>query len=152
MDLTPGQQRLVFVVVVLALAGLGIYLVSSRGSGGGPSAAPSPRASTAAPAPGATDGGVPPPSFAPPTPVSTAGGAEIYQWLPFTAADLTAASKTTLSFAANYATWSYTEDKAAYGAKLGGLVTPHELASLENTYMTPGVASARTGGQAGLHG
>ena len=37
------------------------------------------------------------------TPAATAGGANIYQWLPFTQSDLTAAAKTTLAFATVYA-------------------------------------------------
>jgi hypothetical protein len=147
MDLTPGQQRLVFVVVVLALAGLGIYLIQGRGSGGGtPAAAPSPSPSTAAPQPSASASSaasVPPSSVPAPTPVSTAGGAEIYQWLPFTPADLSAAAQVTRSFAKNYATWSYTESAAAYTAKMSGQVTAPELATLKSGYSTSGVAQQR---------
>ena len=145
MDLTPGRQRLVFVVVVLALAGLGIFLISSRDSNGTPAAAPSTPASTPpSPAPATTTAGSVPPSVIPAaTPVSTAGGAEIYQWLPFSAADLSAAVGTTLAFAKDYATWSYTEDAAAYRAKLSSLVTTQQAAVLENTYDTPGVAGPR---------
>src|ERR1700722_17656813 len=123
MELTTGQQRLLFVVVVLALAGLGFYLVSSRSSGSPPAAAPTPGSTTASPATsGAAAAGVPPSTVPAATPASTAGGAEIYQWLPLTAAGLAAAAKTTLAFAADYAAWSYTEDSAAYGAKFGSLV------------------------------
>jgi hypothetical protein len=147
MELTPGRQRLVFIVVVLALAGLGIYLIQGRGSGGGtPAAAPSPSPSTAAPQPSASASSaasVPPSAVPPPTPVSTEGGAEIYQWLPFTAADLSAASQVTLSFAKDYATWSYTESATAYTAKMSGLVTASELATLKSGYSTPGVAQQR---------
>ncbi len=144
MELTRGQQRLLFVVVVLALAGLGFYLVSSRSSGGSPSAAASaPAGASAAAASASTAAGVPPPTVPAATPAARAGGAEIYQWLPFTAADLAAAAKTTVSFAADYATWSYTENDAAYGAKLNGLVTAQEAATLENDYNTPGVAGPR---------
>ena len=149
MELTTGQRRLLFVVIVLALAGLGFYLVSSHSSGGSPTAAPTP-GSTVTPAstsPSATGGstaaGVPPSTVPAATPVSTAGGAEIYQWLPFTAADLAAAAKTTVTFAGDYATWSYTENAAAYGAKMSGLVTAQEAATLENDYGTPGVAGPR---------
>lgn len=154
MELTSGQQRLLFVVVVLALAGLGIYLLGDRGSGGTPAAAPS--ASTASTAstpqpspsgtvsPGSTGATSVPPSTVPaPTPASTVGGAEIYQWLPFTPADLAAAAKTTTTFATAYTTWSYTEDKAAYGAKLSGLVTAPYLTILEGEYSTSGVAGPR---------
>ena len=145
MQLTPGQQRLVFVVVVLALVGLGIYLIQGRGSGGGtPAAAPSASASPPASAPSSGGAGSVPPSSVPAaTPVSTAGGAQIYQWLPFTAADLSAASQATLTFAKDYATWSYTENAAAYAANFSGLVTPLELATLKNGYATPGVAGPR---------
>src|SRR5579863_3352055 len=151
MELTTGQRRLLFAVVVIALAGLGFYLVSSRSAGGSPSAAPAP-GSTVTPASsssqpatgGATAASVPPSTVPTATPVSTAGGAEIYQWLPFTAADLTAAAQTTVTFAGDYATWSYTEDAAAYGAKMNGLVTAQEAATLENDYGTAGVAGPRT--------
>lgn len=146
MELTPGQQRLVFVVVVLALVGLGIYLIQGRGSGGGtPAAAPSTSATTPRPSASAPSAASVPPSTVPAaTPVSTAGGAQIYQWLPFTAADLSAAAQTTLTFAKDYSTWSYTESAAAYAAKFNGLVTSQELATLKNGYSTPGVAGRRT--------
>jgi hypothetical protein len=143
MELTPRQLRLVFVVVVLALVGLGIYLIQGRGSGGTPAAAPSattPRASASAP----SAASVPPSAVPSATPVPTAGGAQIYQWLPFTAADLSAAAQTTLTFAKDYSTWSYTESAAAYAAKFTGLVTSLELATLKNGYSTPGVAGPRT--------
>jgi hypothetical protein len=143
MELTPGRQRLVFVVVVIVLVGLGIFVISSRHSGGTPAASAS--ASTAQSSPsGSATVSTPPTAVPAPTPVSTAGGAEIYQWLPFTAADLAAAAKTTTTFAADYATWSYTEDKAAYGGKLTGLVTPQYLTVLEGDYDTSGVAGPRT--------
>ena len=149
MDLTTGQRRLLFVVVVVALVGLGFYLVSSHSSGGPPAAATT-SASTAAPsstsapaASGATAASVPPSTVPAATPASTAGGAEIYQWLPFSAADLATAANTTVSFAADYATWSYTEDTAAYGAKISGLTTAQEAATLENDYGTSGVAGPR---------
>lgn len=145
MDLTPGQRRLAFVVVVLALAGLGIYLVDAHGHGGTPAAAPSTSASTTAPAAGSSSGASVPPAAVPSaTPVSTAGGAEIYQWLPFTPADLSAAAGTTTSFAKAYATWSYTESATAYGATFNGLATAHEITALEAGYGTPGLAQQRT--------
>lgn len=145
MDLSPGQQRLVFVVVALLLVGLGIYVIGHHGSGSPPAAAPSATPSTSQPSASQSPSAQTVPSTVPSaTPVSTAGGAEIYQWLPFTPADLTAAANTTTTFAADYATWSYTEDKAAYGAKLAGLVTAHELTTLEYGYSTSGVAGPRT--------
>ena len=142
MDLTPGRQRLVFVVIVIVLVGLTRYLIESRHSSGTPAAAPSPSASTSSAA--ATQASDVPPSTVPAaTPAPTAGGAEIYQWLPFTAADLNAAAQTTMSFAKGYSTWSYTESATAYAAKLSPLVQPQELGILTNGYGTAGVAATR---------
>jgi len=145
MELTPGQRRLVFVVIVIVLVGLGFYLIHGRGSGGTPAAAPSTPARTTAPAASTSSAADVPPSVVPSaTPVSTAGGAEIYQWLPFTPADLTAAAQATTSFATDYVTWSYKEDTAAYVATMHGLVTVTALTAVEAGYATPGVASMRT--------
>jgi hypothetical protein len=144
MDLNLGQKRLVFVIIVIALVGLGIYLIGNRHSGGAAAASPSPSASTAAPSASAPPTVYTPPSALPAaTPVSTAGGAQIYQWLPFTSSELTAAASTTVAFAKDYATWSYTEDKAAYGASMNSLVTPAEETKLEYYYSTSGVAQQR---------
>src|ERR1700733_11704573 len=112
MELTPGRQRLVFAVVVLAFVGLGLFLLHGGGSCGTSAPAPSPSSGAASPpATPASATGVPPSSLPAPTPASTAGGAEIYQWLPFTPADLTAAAQATVSFAKDYVTWSYKESK-----------------------------------------
>jgi hypothetical protein len=142
MDLTPGRQRLVFVVIVIVLVGLTSYLIESRHSSGTPAAAPSPSASPSSSA-GTQGASVPPSTVPAATPASTAGGAEIYQWLPFTAADLSAAAQTTVSFAKEYSTWSYTESATAYAAKLSPLVQPQELGILTNGYGTAGVAATR---------
>jgi hypothetical protein len=147
MELTPGRQRLVFVVIVIALVGLTSYLIENRHSGGTPAAAPSPSASTpqsSAGTPAGTQGnGVPPSTVPAATAAPSASGAEIYQWLPFTAADLSGAAQTTLSFAKDYSTWSYTESATEYAAKLAGLVTSPELTTLTSGYSTAGVAGPR---------
>lgn len=141
MDLTPGQQRLVFVVVVLALAGLGIYLLNGREPGGTPVAAPPTtpastpvQPSAASSAPSASAASVPPTAASSATSASTAGGTDIYQLLPFTQAGLTAAANTTTAFAKAYATWSYTESADAYGATFNGLATTKEIGILESNY------------------
>lgn len=143
MDLSPGQRRLVFVVVVLVLIGLGFYLVKAHGDG----SSSTPSASASTPAPSATTSaapGVPPSSVPAATPASTVGGAEIYQWLPFTPTDLAAAASTTSAFATDYVTWSYAESATAYVGKLRSLVTSTELTQVEQGYETPGVAGLRT--------
>ena len=144
MELSPGQQRLLFVVVVIALVGLGFFLIEGRSHGTTalPATTPTPSASATASAasPSATSAAA---SYTPPatepaaTPsTQTTGGDNIYQWLPFTQSDLTAAAKTTLGFARDYVTWNSKESKAAYGAAMSGLVTAQEDATLENDFST----------------
>ena len=136
MELSPGKQRLLFVVVVIALVGLGIFVIHGRNhrNTAAPAATPTPARERAAASAAATGTPAAAPSaaasLAAASPSATAGGANIYQWLPFTQSDLTAAAKTTLAFANVYANTSYTETKAAYAAKLAGLTTPQEAATL----------------------
>ena len=78
------------------------------------------------------------------TPARRGGGVDIYQWLPFTQQDLTAASRATVAFAADYETYRYTEPAQAYIAKMTGVVTANFAASLQNSYATPGVAALRS--------
>jgi hypothetical protein len=150
MELTPGRQRLLFVVIVIALVGLGFFLIEGRSHGTTAASANTPApsasatasasasaASASASAASAAATATPPavePSATPPS--ATAGGANIYQWLPFTQADLTAAAKTTLAFAKDYATWNSKESKAAYGATMAKLVTAQEDATLEYDFGT----------------
>ena len=140
MDLSSGQQRLLFVVIVAALAGLGIYLIGG-GHHGTAAAPPSPSASATAVA---STPGVPPATLAAPAPPPTGSGPDIYQLLPFTKQDLAAAAATTSDFAAAYiASSSYTETKQAYAAKLASLATPQEAATLLNGWSAPGLANTR---------
>ena len=133
MELSRGQQRLLFVVVVLALGGLGIFLLGSRHR----TAPPPPARPSASAAPATST-----PAAVPVT--TTGGGVNIYQWLPFTQQDLTAASRATVAFAADYENWTYTEPAQAYVAKMNGLVTANFAAALQNSYATPGVAALRS--------
>src|SRR5256885_14657148 len=84
MDLTSAQRRMAFIVIVLALAGLGVFLLWPRPS---PAAsAPTAHPATSAPAP------VPSSPAAPASPVPPGPGVNIYQLLPFSQADLTEAA------------------------------------------------------------
>ncbi|HEV3380758.1 MAG TPA: hypothetical protein VG142_07235 [Trebonia sp.] len=158
MNLSSGQQRALFVAIVVVLAGLGIYLI---GPGGHATASGSPASpSTAANATDTPPASVPTgivtpaatsnpsvvsPSSAPAGTTSVGKGqANIYDWLPFTQANLTAAAKAALAFGADYGTWSYTENDKAYVARMNGLITPEFSTTLEATYETPGVLAQRT--------
>ena len=68
----------------------------------------------------------------------------IYQWLPFSQADLTEAAGVVRQFSADYATYSYTESADRYVGRMRGLVTPTLAARLARSYATPGVAQARS--------
>jgi hypothetical protein len=147
MEPSSGQQRLLFVVVVLVLAGLGVYLISAR-THNGTAATPPASVSATSPAPPASQApAVQPattPASVPASVPSGSGRADIYQWLPFSQQDLTEAARTTVAFAADYETYSYTETAAAYAGKMASLVTGELAATLKNAYATPGVAAQRT--------
>lgn len=151
MEMSSGKQRLLFVVVVLLLAGLGIYLLGPARHHGAAAAPPTP--SPSIPAPAATTSAPPPtavpPSTVPPyTPPATrpvsAGGVDIYRWLPFSQQDLANAAQTTIAFAGFYDTFSYTETPPVYAKKLAGVVTTDLDAALENDYATLDVAAQRS--------
>jgi hypothetical protein len=141
MELSPARQKLLFVVIVLALAVVGYTLVVpalySHDAAAKPPATPSAGSPSAAPAgtpfvtPGVTQ--VP------------AGPVNIYAWLPFTQQDLAAAAAVAVTFGVDYDTFTYTESAAGYVAKMGGLITTQLVATLQNAYSTPGVAGLRTG-------
>lgn len=145
MELTPGRQRLFFVVVVILLALLGIYLVGpGRSHGAAPAAssstAPANAAASVTPSPLSV-----PSAVAAPTPVAVTPvkGANIYNWLPFTQQDLSMAAGVTLAFATAYETFSYTDTAATYAARLSGYVTSDLLQTLESQFAPPAVLQQR---------
>jgi len=150
MELSPGRQRLLFVVVVIGLVALGIFVIRGRSDGNtaAPPATSTPPASAAATSGAAT--GSPAATSSPPasspaaSPTATGGATNIYQWLPFTESDLSTAAKTTVAFANVYANTSYTETRAAYAAKLAGLTTSQEAATLVSDFESPEIAATRT--------
>ena len=149
MDLSPGQQKAVFALVVVVLAALGYWLLLPKitHSSGAARAAtsPSPSATGSVPAPAVPQGATPTTPTTPTTPASPAatGSANIYSWLPFTQQGLAAAAAVTVKFGADYNTYSYTESAAAYVGMMNGLITAQLATTLQNLYSTPGVAKLR---------
>jgi hypothetical protein len=141
-ELSPGQRRAVFAVVVIALAALGYYLVVPAVTHG--RAAASPTASSSA---GSTAGGTPAggtaTATAPAPAVTAPGGVDIYAWLPFTQQDLAAAASVAVRFSVDYNTYTYTETAADYVGAMGGLITGQLASTLRAAYQIPGVASLR---------
>jgi hypothetical protein len=145
MDPSPAQRKLAFAVIVLALAGLGAFLLASRPApararlpAGHPLAAGSPSVPVTARPAAAPSSPVPPPS---PGPAPSA--VDIYRWLPFSRAALTAAAGQALAFAADYATYTYTQSAGSYVGRMRGLVTAQLAAVLARGYAAPGVAQTR---------
>src|ERR1700733_9367283 len=125
MDLSPAQRVLAFLGIVVVLGGMGAYLLIPgvrSALGQGPAASPSPTA----PATGAgkTSRAVPPASStpaAPPSPTPSGSAPDIYQWLPFSQADLAKAASVAEAFGAAYDTYSYREGTSSYvGTTRGG--------------------------------
>jgi hypothetical protein len=77
-------------------------------------------------------------------PVTPVKGANIYDWLPFTQADLAKAAGVTLAFAAADETFRYTDTPASYAARLSGLVTSDLGQTLESQFAPPGDMQRRT--------
>jgi hypothetical protein len=139
-DLSPGQQKAVFALVVVVLAALGYWLIVPKVSHSHAQAQPSPN-------PSATQSVPSPPASAPPTATTSpasASGVDIYSWLPFTQQDLAAAAAVTEKFLVDYNTYSYTESAASYVGRMNGLITTQLASTLRGLYSQPGVAKVRT--------
>ena len=140
MDLSPGQQKAVFALVVVVLAALGYWLIVPKVSHSHAQAQPSPN-------PSATQSVPSPPASAPPTATTSpasASGVDIYSWLPFTQQDLAAAAAVTEKFLVDYNTYSYTESAASYVGRMNGLITTQLASTLRGLYSQPGVTKVRT--------
>jgi hypothetical protein len=139
-DLSPGQQKAVFALVVVVLAALGYWLVLPKVTHSSaqvqPTRTPSPTESVPSPPPASASSAVAA------TPAAT-GSVNIYSWLPFTSDGLTAAATVTQEFLADYDTYSYTESAKAYVGKMGGLITGQLATTLRDLYSSPGVAKVR---------
>jgi hypothetical protein len=138
MDQTSAQRKLAFIVIVLALAGLGVFLLWPRPAASRATPGPTARAATSAPAPG------PSAPAAPASPAPSGPRVNIYQLLPFGQADLTEAAGVVRRFCTDYATYSYRESAGSYVGRMRGLITPELAATLAQDYATPGVARTRT--------
>jgi hypothetical protein len=146
-DLSPAQQKAIFVLVVVVLAALGYWLLLPKlsHSGGQAAAAASTSAAASAPASAPSDPGTTgTPASAVTASPAAAGIVNIYSWLPFTQQGLADAASVTVKFAVDYNTFTYTESPAEYVAKMNGLITGSLATTLQASYATPGVATLRT--------
>jgi hypothetical protein len=149
MDLSPGQQKAVFVLVVVVLAALGYWLILPKVSHSHGQASPSPSAAAPASAPSEGSQSTQGPQSAqgsggPAASPAATGGVDIYSWLPFTQQGLADAAAVTVKFLADYNTYSYTQTAAGYVGTMNGLITAQLATTLRDLYATPGVAKIRT--------
>jgi hypothetical protein len=139
MELTSAQRKAVFALLVAALAALGIYMFTGARAGGPPAAGRSPAA------PARTAGAVPSATGPAPAAAASSAAPDIYQWLPFSQAELASAAEVVTRFSAAYGTFSYSENAAAYVRSMQALITPELSQVIANGYSVPGVASQRDG-------
>jgi hypothetical protein len=76
-----------------------------------------------------------------PTPATSAP--DIYQWLPFTQAGLSAAARVAVQFGNAYGSYSYTQTAAEYAAPLQAITAGPLTKQIMEAYSAPGVAAAR---------
>jgi hypothetical protein len=141
MDLNAGQRKAVFGLIVVALAGLGVYMFVPAAHGGQISG--SPRAAAHSPAPRATSPATPAASPSPAM-AATPSNPDIFQWLPFTQAQLGSAATVVTQFGDAYGTWSYSQNATSYVATMRDLITSELADVLAQGYSVPGVAGQRT--------
>jgi hypothetical protein len=141
-DLSPGQQKAVFAVIVVVLAAVGYWLIVPRVTHphSSPQATPSASAPATGSAPAPAQDATAPAVTA--TPAAT-GSVNIYSWLPFTQQGLADAAAVTVKFLADYNTYSYTDSPAAYIGRMNGLITGPLATTLRGVYAAPGVAKVR---------
>jgi hypothetical protein len=140
MELTSGQRKALFALVVVALTALGIYMFVPGARAAGNHGSP-PAAARSPSAPAASSAA---PTASSPAPAATTPSApDIYQWLPFSQPELASAAAVVTQFSAAYGTFSYSENAAAYVGSMRKLITPELSQVLQNGYSVPGVASQR---------
>jgi hypothetical protein len=141
MDLNAGQRKAVFALIVVVLAGLGVYMFVSRAHGGQVNG--SPRTAAHSPAPQATSAAIPATSPSPAT-AATPSDPDIYQWLPFTQAQLSSAATVVTQFGDAYGTWSYSQNATSYVGSMRSLIASELADVIAQGYSVPGVAEQRT--------
>ena len=136
MDISPVARRLIFGLIVCALAGLGAYLIGPTAESA-VSAAQHHRTLPKAAVQRVSG----------PRNAGSPGRPDIYQWLPFTSAGLAAAASVVAKFGDAYGTYTYTQDAAAYVAPLVPIASAQLVSQIEAAYSVPGVAAARVAGR-----
>jgi hypothetical protein len=134
-----GSRRgAVFAVLVVILAAVGVYLTMWPDAGGGQETRTESAGVTRTVVSGQEQ------AAEPARPAATASNApfDVYSYLPMTKQELAAAADYAQRFTAEYGTFGYDEDPAAYGDRLKGYVTAEFLGTLLRTVASPGTVEA----------
>ncbi|MGJ6961170.1 hypothetical protein ACSDR0_04610 [Streptosporangium sp. G11] len=134
-----GSRRgVVFAVLVVIIAAVGIYVTMWSDTGKGPET----RAESAGVTRTVVSGQEP--AAEPARPAATASNApfDVYSYLPMTKQELAAAADYAQRFTAEYGTFGYDEDPAVYGDRLKGYVTAEFLGTLLRTVASPGTVES----------
>ncbi|MFC4911152.1 hypothetical protein [Actinomadura gamaensis] len=137
MNLSDRQRKILFGVLVVVLAAVGVYLTAAS-----PQHKPSHHA--ARPAPVTSGGPVAPAS--PPPGISaqiTPGNFDIYRLLPFTQQEFATAADTAQRFVAAYGTYRFDEQPQAYAARLQPLVNDQVAQQIAQGFAAPGIQQRR---------
>jgi hypothetical protein len=144
MDLTPAQRIITFVIVVLLLAGLGVYMFLPRSNGvaaPGPPGGSSGAHRTSRVTPSASPSV---PSSPSPSPAGPGPAPDIYSWLPFTQSELGSAAQVTVKFAADYGTYSYQQSTNSYLSPMKSIISGQLAELIGRAFATPGLVAKRT--------
>ncbi|MEV5568444.1 hypothetical protein AB0L06_00220 [Spirillospora sp. NPDC052269] len=138
MNLSDRQRKILFGVLVVALAAVGVYLTAASPA----QHKSSPR--TARPAP-VTGGGPAAPASPPPgiTSQINPGNFDIYQLLPFGRQEFATAADTAQKFVAAYGTYRFDEQPQAYAARLQPLVNDQVAQQIAQGFAAPGIQQQR---------
>ncbi|RFU41733.1 hypothetical protein DZF91_10340 [Actinomadura logoneensis] len=138
MNLSDRQRKIVFGVLVVVLAAVGVYLTVASPTRHEPSHR------TARPAP--VSGGGPAAPASPPQGITAqvnAGNFDIYRLLPFSQQEFATAADTAQKFVAAYGTYRFDEQPDAYAARLRPLVSEQVAQQVAQGFAAPGIRQQR---------
>jgi hypothetical protein len=149
MDTSTVKPKIVFGLLACALMALGAYLLGPAFAARSqrPAAADRPVPSSARPG-ARSSHRLQPAQPAQPAPAPSGSQVpEIYRWLPFTPAGLSAAASVVVRFGDVYGTFSYAQNATTYARSLQALALPVLAEQIRAAYSAPGVAAARISGR-----
>ncbi|MFC5187339.1 hypothetical protein [Actinomadura harenae] len=138
MNLSDRHRKILFGVLVVALAAVGVYLTAASPS----QHKSAPRAARSTP----VTGGGPAAPASPPAGISSqvdSGNFDVYRLLPFGRQEFATAADTAQRFVAAYGTYRFDEQPQAYAARLQPLVNDQVGQQITQGFAAPGIQQQR---------